>query len=664
MRLVFYIIAGFLLLSALATPAQANYIQAAEDELTYIREEVETIASVSKYAQALSEVPANVTIITSDEIERFGYRDLSDILNSVPGAYITYDRTMSYIGMRGFGRPGDYNSRVLLLINGHPVNDDIYGSADFDFSGPVDIDLISRVEVIKGPGYLYFGNNAIFAVINIVTKKPSEIDGLMFSTEAGSLSTYKGSATYGRTLNGYDIVLHASYSGSRGKERIYFPEHSENDGLAEASDKYRHRAFYARLKKDNFQLQGAFRDYDKYIPTASNLTIFNSREQRWNPEYAFLELSYKGVIRDDLEYTLRGFYNSHVEKFTFPYADPDYFMWLDNPRSHHYGLEVRMDWKATSKSRVMLGAEARNTHAELKATDLTNDMTFVDAARTFVSYSLFGQYELRLSDRLISFFGLRYDNYTSLYTRFKSVLLPYAAMTFTTAASGAFKLSYSEAYRTPSLFESFYITDTPDGPYGNADLNIEKCRLVTGIYEKALSDRISLNLNLFKYWINNLIDSQESATGGVIYDNVASKTIGTGGEAGISIRGYGGIRGDMSYSYQRVSDNINGQLLNSPLHLAKGRLSLPVYSRVVLGVEGLYVAKRKKAVWPEEWVSAYGVVNANISAKNIYKGADVSFGIYNLFDAKYSDPVGADNYPIKAVEQNGRTFRAKLSYTF
>src|SRR4030067_643755 len=147
---------------------------ASEDELLYLREEVETVESVSKYAQSLKDVPADVTIITSDEIEKYGYRDISDILNAVPGFYMTYDRTMSNIGIRGFGRPGDYNSRVLLLIDGHPLNEDIYGTADINLSGPVDVDLISNVEVIKGPGYLYFGNNAVFAVINIVTKRPME----------------------------------------------------------------------------------------------------------------------------------------------------------------------------------------------------------------------------------------------------------------------------------------------------------------------------------------------------------------------------------------------------------------------------------------------------------------------------------------------------------
>ena len=637
---------------------------ASEAELEYLREEVETVESVSKYAQSLKDVPASVTIITSDEIEKFGYRDISDILNAVPGFYMTYDRTMSNIGITGFGRPGDYNSRVLLLIDGHPVNDDIYGTADINLSGPVDVDLISKVEVIKGPGYLYFGNNAVFAVINIVTKRSLEVDGLMLSTEAGSLSTYKGIATYGGAINGYDTVLHASYMDSKGQDKIFFPEHPENNGIVEDSDKSWHKTFYAKIKKNGFQIQGMFREYDKYVPTATNLTVFNDKTQHWNPNASFIELSYKGWLGNGLDYTVRGFYNLFEEKFYYPYNDTTngYYMWLDHQIGYHYGAEARVDWKLNDRNRVLVGTEVRDTHAELHATDITNSRTFVDANKQYASYSLFGQYEMRPTNNLISYLGLRYDDYGNLYNNFRSVILPDAAIVYSHSDTDRLKLSYSEAYRTPSAFEAFYITNTPDGPYGNADLNIERWHLINGMYEKSLSDRADLSLGIFRYWISDLIDSSTSAQGGVMYDNIPSDTVGTGGEVVISLKGDGGKRGDLSYSYQLFKDKNNGQLLNSPLHIAKGRFSLPVYSRLFLGVDGLYLSERKKSV--SEWVGAHGTINTTLSARNIYKNLDLSLGVYNLFDERYSDPGSADTYPITAIEQNGRTFRVKASYTF
>src|SRR5574341_62694 len=91
--------------------------------------EVQTVVSASRYRQKVSEAPSSVTIITAEDIRKFGYRTLADILRSVRGFYTTYDRSYHYLGVRGFGRLGDYNTRILLLVDGHRMNDAIYASA-------------------------------------------------------------------------------------------------------------------------------------------------------------------------------------------------------------------------------------------------------------------------------------------------------------------------------------------------------------------------------------------------------------------------------------------------------------------------------------------------------------------------------------------------------
>src|SRR6185295_4844201 len=116
-------------------------------------------------------------IVTADEIKKFGHRTLAEVLRSVRGIYVTYDRNYANFGIRGFDRPGDFNTRVLLLVDGHRMNDNLYDSALLGSEATLDLDLIDRVEVIRGPSSSIYGNSAFFGVINIITRRGGQIDG-------------------------------------------------------------------------------------------------------------------------------------------------------------------------------------------------------------------------------------------------------------------------------------------------------------------------------------------------------------------------------------------------------------------------------------------------------------------------------------------------------
>jgi outer membrane receptor for ferrienterochelin and colicins len=109
------------------------------------------VFGASERLQPVIEAPASVSFITAKEIERFGYRTLADILRSVRGIYVTEDRNFSFIGTRGFARLGDYNSRILLLVNGHRVNDNVFGQAEIGAEFGMDPAMFERVEIIRGP---------------------------------------------------------------------------------------------------------------------------------------------------------------------------------------------------------------------------------------------------------------------------------------------------------------------------------------------------------------------------------------------------------------------------------------------------------------------------------------------------------------------------------
>ena len=110
--------------------------------------EVSTVYAASRHRQKVTEAPSSVSIVTSDDIKKYGYRTLADILKSVRGFYVTYDRNYSYLGSRGFSRPGDYNSRYLVMVDGLRLNDAVYDTASIGTEFVLDVGPIDRVEVI------------------------------------------------------------------------------------------------------------------------------------------------------------------------------------------------------------------------------------------------------------------------------------------------------------------------------------------------------------------------------------------------------------------------------------------------------------------------------------------------------------------------------------
>src|SRR5260221_5164376 len=165
------------------------------------------VFGASERLQPVTEAPASVSFITADEIARYGYRTLADILRGVRGMYVSDDRNFSLVGTRGFATPGDYTSRILLLVNGHRVNDNVLGQAEIGAEFGLDPSMFERVEIIRGPASALYGDSAFFAVVNVITKTGAALSGSSVSVESGSYETGVVRGSVGRRYsNGLDFA--------------------------------------------------------------------------------------------------------------------------------------------------------------------------------------------------------------------------------------------------------------------------------------------------------------------------------------------------------------------------------------------------------------------------------------------------------------------------
>ncbi len=146
-----FLVRSTLLLSLLYTAilpafATTNLEQLSLEQLMNI-----SIVGAAKYEKKQQQVAAAVSVIARKDIRTYGWRTLNEVLASLPGIHSTYD----YLGTRGFGLPGDFNTRVLITINGNRINDATYDQGPTGRYFPLDIDLIERIE---------FGNTGISGV--------------------------------------------------------------------------------------------------------------------------------------------------------------------------------------------------------------------------------------------------------------------------------------------------------------------------------------------------------------------------------------------------------------------------------------------------------------------------------------------------------------------
>jgi len=619
-----------------------------------------TVVSAAKHLQKTSDAPASVEVITARDIERFGFRTLAEALQSLPGMYVNYDRNYAYVGVRGFLRQGDFNSRLQLLLNGHPMSDTSFDYAPVGEDLGIDMTMVDRIEVVYGPGSALYGSNALFATINLITKDPGGVQGTEFDLEGASFGRWRGQVRHGGEIAGWKTSASARLLDVRGHE-LYFPEYDAlglNGGITRGTDFEKSYGFYSRSERGPLSMQafGVYRD--KGIPTASFGTVFDDDTNRTMDAHWFLDMQYRKKLGEAMILTLRGAYDDIRYWATYRY-DVGGGVLVDNIDSsdnRFLSQEAQLDWTLSGRHRLTFGQVfARNFRVHLENHDDTPYVSYADVREAFYRFSTYVQHEYAPLRGWHLTNGILYDDFSS----FGGAFSPRSAIVYSPSEHLQVKLMAGRAFRSPNVYELFY-----DAVDIDPALSLDP-EVVTSYelgFESCVGPRLNLRLAAYRNRIRDLITLVDIAPGVTQFTNL-EHALTYGGEMVLRAHFLDGTSGYLSYSYMRGEDGSGAQLTDYPPHSWKAGVSLPVAGdRWRVSADMLYYDGRLMLAGtrgPDIFVT-----NLTLLAPLFKKNARLSASIYNLFDRKYGLPAREEHANLELIPQDGRSLSLRLVMAF
>ena len=623
------------------------------------------INSAAKYSQTTTEAPASVTVITAEDIRRFGYRKLEDVLRRVPDFYTSYDRNYTYLGVRGFGRPTDYNDRVLLLVDGHTMNEAVSGGAALGTETVLDPEIIERVEVVQGPGSALYGAGAMFASINIVTKNGAGLDGAHAALGGGSLGTRRASLSAGGVLgSSLDVAVSGEWTQVDGADQFY-PEYDSaatNHGVAHHLDWDRYGSALAKVTWGSVGATALLARRTKGIPTGAFDMVFNDPRAQTLDEQRYLELRYQGAPAAAAQLEVRGYVQHYGYAGSYPYAT----LTQDQSWDDAVGSEVRLRWDAAARNRLLAGVEYER-HLQARYRYWSPDTLFFNHDAPFGIASVYLQDEWQATTRLFLTVGARYDHYAS----FTPTAAPRAALVYHPLAATTLKLLYGEAFRAPNVYET-YFADPISGTKQSVDLRPERIRTTEAVWQQRLGGSVFATVSAYHYAVRDLIDTwRDPADSLVQYRNIAR--VNANGIAVALNAAFGDATAYASYALQDAADGVTDlRLTNSPANIAKAGVSTALGRYALVGAEARYESSRRTVYGtdtdPYVWTGLHvrvgpGLADGRLEGASVLRRWDLSLVVQNLLGARYALPGGFEQRQA-AIQQDGRTATLELRATW
>lgn len=603
------------------------------------------VVSASRFAQSTVEAPAAVTVIAEEELRQHGYRNLAEALVTLPGVHSSNDHGYTFLGVRGFNRPGDYGTRILLLTDGARRNDPVFDQALFGNEAPIEIDWVKRLEFVSGPASAVYGSNALFGTVNAIMLGGGDINGARITLDAGTQDSKRLGLVAGQRLEGdRDWFLGFAAYKSTGAD-LYIPafDDGNTDGHARNLDGENYQKLYAKFRWGNWRLSGNFSSREKDIPTAWYETTFGESGTSTRDRSHLLELRYDGEENRGWQPSFRLFNGNYRFDGDYRYL-PDYANSKDYAGAEWFGSELHFAYNGFSTHKLSFGIDTQwNTRLEQRYYEVDPDNVILQTNNPSRVVSLFVQDEWRFHPEWLVNLGLRHDKHSD----FAAVTSPRLALIWQPVQRLSLKAIVGSAYRFPNVYERYY-DDGGVSQTANPDLQPEQITSseLAAAYRFGKNGR--LGISLYNNRMHDLIGQTTDASSVSSFNNL-NRVDAHGVEIDAENRWSKGytLRGSIGWQRSRQAETT---LVDSPRWMGKLVFGMPLAQGWNASGELLGVSARQGDNGP---VPGYGLVNLNIaSAASVHTG-QFSLSIYNLGDRRYYDPTSSYMRQ-SAIEQDGR----------
>lgn len=649
----------------------------------YGDEDFVSIATGTK--KPIRKAPAVATVITAADIQAMGANTIHQVIESVTGIHTypsNFNRMNPSYSIRGIHTAE--NSQVLVLVNGVRTTYAFNGAKWNIFD--LGVNLIDRVEIIRGPGSAVYGADAYSGVINVITKGTKNNFKNDIGIKTGSFGTQSAWINYGYQQDDLTLSFNGQWQDTKGdNSRIVQTDLLHLLGLPEISNApdaldTRHRYIDLHAQLDYKGSYANLWHLDIKGGTGAGAAQALSNSDETTGKQTNIELGYKTAFTDDLNIDIN-FYHQKYKSFSYFKIFPngysmsgveytDGYIGAPQTKDTNYGFKLTSTYSGINQHnfRVELGhKETKEITDEWKnfgpgiiePGQTTQDATLTsvkntpyifldDHNRRLFYISLQDEWALAADWEFTA--GIRYDNYSD----FGSTINPRLALVWQTQHNLTSKFLYGSAFRAPSFGELF----SSNNPVllGNPHLKPEEIATWELAFDYRPNFDWKILFNIFKYQASDLI----SPITGVMQNALKQDGVGSEFEAHWQINDQ--LKAKFGYAWQDAEDINKNSIADAPQHTFDMNIQWQILPDLGFHVSSFWITDRSRAITDSRpKINNYNLTNLTFN----YTGFDnITFTLAskNIFDSnakEASNGVIAEDYPL---EQRGYWLTAKVNY--